>query len=51
MVIYAAAMVAGFMGGIGVAFWLILLFVLEWFYPVAFELTASAPLQESAHSG
>lgn len=41
MVIYAAAMVAGFMGGIGVAFWLILLFVLEWFYPVAFELTAS----------
>ena len=29
------------MGGIGLAFWLILLFALEWFYPVAFELTAS----------
>jgi uncharacterized RDD family membrane protein YckC len=29
------------MGGIGVAFWLILLFALEWLYPIAFELTAS----------
>ena len=38
---YAAAMVAAFMGGIGVAFLLILFFALEWFYPVAFELTAS----------
>lgn len=37
-VLYAAAFVAGFLGGIGFAFWLILLFVLEWFYPVAFEL-------------
>ncbi len=37
-VIYAAAIVTSFMGGIGFAFWLILLFVLEWFYPVAFEL-------------
>ena len=40
-IIYAAAMAAGFMGGLGVAFWLILLFALEWFYPVAFELTPS----------
>ena len=37
-VIYAAAIVMSFMGGIGVAFWMILFFVLEWFYPVAFEL-------------
>jgi hypothetical protein len=29
------------MGGIGVAFWIILLFALEWFYPVYFELTPS----------
>ena len=40
-IMYAAMMVAAFMGGIGVAFLLILFFGLEWFYPVAFELTAS----------
>ena len=40
-IMYAAMMVAAFMGGIGVAFLLILFFALEWFYPVAFELTAS----------
>lgn len=40
-IMYAAAMLSVFMGGIGVAFWLILLFALEWFYPVIFELTAS----------
>ena len=40
-IIYAAITVAAFMAGIGVAFLLILLFALEWFYPVAFELTAS----------
>jgi hypothetical protein len=28
------------LGGIGAAFWIILLFVLEWFYPVVFELLA-----------
>lgn len=28
-------------GGIGIAFWLILFFLLEWFYPVAFELWRS----------
>lgn len=40
-VMYAAAMAALFMGGIGVAFWLILVFALEWLYPIAFELTPS----------
>lgn len=29
------------MRGMGMAFWLILLFALEWFYPVLFELTWS----------
>ena len=38
-VIYAAASAAAVFGGIGIAFWLILLFALEWLYPVAFELT------------
>ena len=37
-ILYAAAFVAGMMGGAGIGFWLILAFVLEWFYPVAFEL-------------
>ena len=40
-VMYAAAVVAAFMGGIGLAFWIILFFVLEWFYPIVFELTPS----------
>lgn len=40
-IMYAAAMGAAFMDGMGVAFLLILFFALEWFYPVAFELTAS----------
>lgn len=39
--INAFAMIAPFLGGIGVAFWLILIFVLEWLYPVVFELTAA----------
>jgi uncharacterized RDD family membrane protein YckC len=34
----AASIVAGFMGGIGVAFYLIAYFCLEWLYPVVFEL-------------
>jgi uncharacterized RDD family membrane protein YckC len=41
VVMYAAAIVAAFLGGIGVAFWIILAFVLEWFYPVAFELSGT----------
>lgn len=40
-VLYVVQLVALILGGIGVAFWLVLLFLLEWFYPVAFELTAS----------
>lgn len=40
-IIYAAAMGLGFLGGIGAAILLILAFALEWFYPVAFELTPS----------
>jgi uncharacterized RDD family membrane protein YckC len=41
MVLYAVAMVAAFMGGIGVALWLILAFACEWVYPMVFELRAS----------
>lgn len=37
-VIYAAAVGLVFLGGVGVAFWLVLVFALEWLYPVAFEL-------------
>ena len=40
-VLYAAALAAAFMRGLGVAFFLILLFALEWLYPVGFELTSS----------
>ena len=38
-IVYAASVATAVMGGIGLAFWLILLFALEWFYPVLFELT------------
>ena len=41
LIIYAAATVVAILGGIGVAFWLVLFFVLEWFYPVVFELSRS----------
>ena len=40
-ILYIAAMVLGLFGGMGVAVWIILLFSLEWFYPVAFELAPS----------
>jgi uncharacterized RDD family membrane protein YckC len=40
-VIYLAAIVTAFLGGIGAAFWIILVFVLDWFYPVFFELSGS----------
>ena len=40
-ILYAALIVTAFMAGIGAAFWFILLFALEWLYPVAFELTPS----------
>jgi uncharacterized RDD family membrane protein YckC len=39
--LYAVAMVAGFLGGIGTALWLILIFACEWLYPIIFELRAS----------
>src|SRR5262249_43665839 len=40
-ILYAVAMIAPFMGGLGFAFWIVLLFALEWLYPVFFELTPS----------
>jgi len=44
-IIYAAVFVFGILmsivGGMGVAFWLIFMFALEWFYPVVFELGRS----------
>lgn len=40
-IMYAAAIALTVFGGLGLAFWLILIFGLEWFYPVAFELTPS----------
>jgi uncharacterized RDD family membrane protein YckC len=41
MIAYAAAIASAFMGGFGAAFWLVLYFLLEWFYPVVFELSRS----------
>jgi len=41
VIMYASAIAAALFGGLGVAFWFILLFALEWFYPVVFELTPS----------
>jgi uncharacterized RDD family membrane protein YckC len=40
-ILYGCAIVARFLGGLGVAFWVVLLFLLEWFYPIAFELGRS----------
>jgi uncharacterized RDD family membrane protein YckC len=37
-IMYAAAFVLMFFGGMGWGFWTILTFLLEWFYPVVFEL-------------
>jgi uncharacterized RDD family membrane protein YckC len=39
-IMYAAMMVLAFMGGIGLAIWFILLFLLEWLYPLVFELSS-----------
>jgi uncharacterized RDD family membrane protein YckC len=41
VILYAAAVGNLLVGEIGFAFWLILLFVLEWLYPIVFELRAS----------
>ncbi|MDR2216547.1 MAG: RDD family protein [Nevskiaceae bacterium] len=38
-VLYVAALITAVMGGLGTALMLILWFALEWFYPVAFELS------------
>jgi uncharacterized RDD family membrane protein YckC len=40
-VLYGVAMVTVFMGGIGIALWLIIAFACEWLYPIVFELRAS----------
>ena len=41
VIAYAAGIATVFMGGFGVAFWLLFYFLLEWFYPVVFELGRS----------
>ena len=41
MIAYAAAIASAFMGGLGLGFWLLFFFLLEWFYPVIFELSRS----------
>ncbi|HET7607640.1 MAG TPA: RDD family protein [Gammaproteobacteria bacterium] len=41
MIAYAAAIASAFMGGLGLGFWLLFYFLLEWFYPVVFELSRS----------
>ena len=41
-ILYAMLLFTAVMGGFGIALWLILLFGLEWLYPVAFELTSRA---------
>jgi len=52
-IIYAAAIVVNLLGatGIGYAFWSILIFLLEWFYPVVFELgrTGATPGKRAMH--
>src|SRR3984893_12213816 len=40
-ILYGFAIVARLLGGLGTAFWIVLLFLLEWFYPIAFELGRS----------
>ena len=41
VILYAAAIGNVLVGDIGFGFWLILLFTLEWIYPIVFELRAS----------
>jgi uncharacterized RDD family membrane protein YckC len=41
VILYVALLVAMVLGNAGYGFWMILLFLLEWFYPVVFELTRS----------
>src|SRR5215510_2035472 len=39
MIAYATLIASAFLGGLGLGFWLLFYFLLEWFYPVAFELS------------
>jgi uncharacterized RDD family membrane protein YckC len=41
VIAYVALIASAFLGGLGPAFWMLLYFVLEWFYPVMFELSRS----------
>jgi uncharacterized RDD family membrane protein YckC len=41
LIAYAAFIAAAVMGGFGIGFWLLFYFLLEWFYPVVFELSRS----------
>jgi len=40
--IYAVGIGTAFLGNFGVAFWIIFIFGMEWFYPVVFELRTAA---------
>jgi len=40
-ILYGIDIVVHFLGEFGVGFWLVTVFVMEWFYPVVFELTRS----------
>ena len=40
-ILWAATLPMVFLGGLGIGFWLILFFALEWCYPIVFELTPS----------
>jgi len=39
VVVYVLAMVSAFGGGVGTGLWLVVLFALEWLYPIVFELS------------
>jgi uncharacterized RDD family membrane protein YckC len=41
VILYGFGIFARFLGGLGTTFWILLLFGLEWFYPIAFELGRS----------
>jgi uncharacterized RDD family membrane protein YckC len=40
-ILYVASITAGLLGALGAGFWLIALFMLEWFYPTLFELSSA----------
>ena len=41
-VVYVASVIASLLGALGISFFLIMLFLVEWFYPVVFELSPLA---------